>query len=194
MSNVQTNPQQEYRLPSIAEIYSNDSISVIRRDAQLQRLLNEPPKPEWLEKHPYATKKVVLNGRVIEEPADYLPVQRVEWLLTNIFLKWRFEIKDVKLIANSVVVVGRLHYFDYVSSDWSWQDGVGACPLQTDKGHGATDFNAIKSAAVQMGAPAAESFALKDAAEKIGKIFGKDLNRRDSISYSSIEKRYENIL
>jgi hypothetical protein len=34
--------------------------------------------------------------------------------------------------------------------------------------------------------PAAESYAVKDAAEKIGRIFGKDLNRKDLLTYDSI--------
>ena len=37
-------------------------------------------------------------------------------------------------------------------------------------------------------APAAESYAIKDAAEKLGKIFGKDLNRKDVIGYESLLK------
>ena len=36
--------------------------------------------------------------------------------------------------------------------------------------------------------PAAESYAVKDAAEKIGKIFGKDLNRADQIVYDELAK------
>ena len=41
-------------------------------------------------------------------------------------------------------------------------------------------------------APAAESYAVKDAAEKIGKLLGKDMNRADRIMYDTlptIEKR-----
>jgi hypothetical protein len=34
-----------------------------------------------------------------------------------------------------------------------------------------------------MSAPASESYAIKDAAEKIGAIFGKNLNRADRMSY-----------
>lgn len=34
-----------------------------------------------------------------------------------------------------------------------------------------------------MAVPAAKSYAIKDAAEMFGKIFGKDLNRKDEISY-----------
>ena len=41
----------------------------------------------------------------------------------------------------------------------------------------------MSSGAIQMWAPSAESFAIKDAAEKLGKIFGKDLNRKDDIAY-----------
>ena len=39
---------------------------------------------------------------------------------------------------------------------------------------------------VMKAAPAAESYAIKDAAEKIGKLFGKDLNRADKIMYDSL--------
>jgi len=35
-------------------------------------------------------------------------------------------------------------------------------------------------------APAAESYAVKDAAEKIGKLFGKDMNRADKIMYDTL--------
>ena len=41
-----------------------------------------------------------------------------------------------------------------------------------------------------MGAPAAESYAVKDAAEKIGKLFGKDLNRKDNINYDNLKDKY----
>ena len=68
-----------------------------------------------------------------------------------------------------------------------YQDGIGACPLQTDQGAGAIEFNKIKSNAIMLAAPAAESYAFKDAAEKIGKIFGKDLNRKDEIGYMSLQ-------
>lgn len=67
-----------------------------------------------------------------------------------------------------------------------WQDGVGAAPLQINSGKGAIDFNEIKSNAVMLAAPASETYAIKDAAEKIGKIFGKDLNRHDQIMYDSL--------
>lgn len=187
---METSQQQTpEKLPSIAEIYSNDQMPVLRKDSLFQVLVNQDPKKDWVKVHPII-KTQTASGEYV--PYVYLPVERVEWLLTNIFLKWRVEVKDVKLIANSVCVTVRLHYYDHSSKEWHWQDGIGAAPLQTNQGAGATDFNAIKSSAVQIGAPAAESYAFKDAAEKIGKLFGKDMNRKDVIAYDTLKDRYAN--
>lgn len=183
------------KLPSIAEIYNSEDMPVLQKDSLFQVLINNDPKNEWIKFHPTIKKKVTSpNGKEEYVALKYLPIERVEWLLTNICLKWRVEIKDSKLIGNSIVIVVRLHYYDHSSQEWLWQDGIGAAPLQTDKGAGAIEFDKIKSGAVQMGAPAAESFAVKDAAEKIGKLFGRDLNRDSVISYDSLADRYEKVI
>jgi hypothetical protein len=170
--------QPKSNLPSIAEIYNNDTMPVLQKDSLFQVLVNQEPKKDWVKIHP-----------ITKEP--YIPIERIEWLLTNIFLKWRVEIKDSKIMANSVCVTVRLYYYDHASQEWHWQDGIGAAPLQTEKGAGAIQFDKIKSAAVQMGAPMAETFAVKDAAEKIGKLFGKDLNRKEVLSFDSLKDRYD---
>ena len=72
-----------------------------------------------------------------------------------------------------------------------WQDGIGAMAIQTDKGKGAMDWNYTKPDGVMKAAPAAESYAFKDAAEKIGKLFGKDMNRADQIAYDSLASTFE---
>jgi hypothetical protein len=172
---------QNCKLPTIQEIYSETSPDSIKQN-QLNILLNQPPLPEWIKKHPLVKKKV--NGVFV--PIEYLPIERVEYLLTRLFIKWSFEIKEVKLVANSVVVIGRLHYQNQITGQWEYQDGVGATPLQLDEGSNAIDFTKIKSNAVMIAAPAAKSYAIKDAAECIGKIFGKDLNRADQIGYDNL--------
>lgn len=160
------------KLPKIQDLYADKELAL--KQNELNMLLNQPPKQDWLKEHP-----MVKNLK-------YIPIQRVEWLLTSIFTKWWVEILNVQLIANSIQVTIRLFYQDPLTNEILHQDGVGAQPLQTDKDAGATDFNRIKSNAVQIGVPAAESYAVKDAAEKIGKIFGKDLNRADQIAYNLI--------
>lgn len=188
-------PKQPSNLPTIAEIYANDLMPVLQKDALFTTLVNQEPKKEWIKEHPTIKKKVLDgNGREQYVPLKYIPIERTEWLLTNICLKWRVEIKDSKLVGNSVVVTVRLHYFNHAVNEWDWQDGIGASPLQTDKGAGAIEFDKLKSGAVQMGAPAAESYAVKDAADKIGRLFGRDLNRDTVLTYDHIVDRYENAL
>lgn len=160
---------RENALPKIADLYEDREM--VAKTNMLNMLVNQPPKDEWLKEHP------TVRG------LKYIPIQRIEWLLTSIFVRWWVEVLNVCLIANSVVVTVRLFYKDPLSDEILHQDGVGAAPLQTDKGAGATDFNSVKSSSVQIAAPAAESFAIKDASEKIGKLFGKDISRPDAISY-----------
>lgn len=154
-------------LPKLNDLYEN--VEVAAKNTQLNILVNQEPKPAWVKQNKFANNTL------------YIPIQTVEYLLTSIYLKWKVEIKGVQVVANSVVVMVRLHIQDPVTGEWDWQDGVGASPIQTEKGASATDFTKVNTSAVQMAAPAAESYAIKDAAEKLGKLFGKDLNRKEVI-------------
>lgn len=139
---------------------------------RLKQILNVEPPAKWVRENPYA------------RGVKYLPIDKVELMLDTIFQEWRSEIKSVSQLAQSVVCVVRVHYRNPVTGEWSFCDGVGATPLKTDKGYDAADMAHIKSDAVSTGAPAAESYAIKDAAEHLGKIFGRDLNRSDTVSFS----------
>ena len=167
------------KLPALKDIY--DDKLVIAKNQELNILLNADPKPEWIKKHPYI------------KDYFYIPIEQLEKLMIAIYSKWRSEIKNVQLIANSVVVTVRVHYLDPVSGEWDWTDGVGATPIQIDKDAGATDFSRMKSSAIQMSAPSAETYAIKDAIEKLGRIFGKDLNRKDIISYGFLENSIKDL-
>jgi hypothetical protein len=138
-------------------------------------LLNQNPAKSWIKKHP------LYNN-------DYLPIDKVEFLLTIFFKIWRVEVKNVFQIANSVCVTVRLYYQDADSNKLNWQDGAGANPLQVNSGAKPMDSDAIKSNAVMLALPIAETNAIKDAADKIGKIFGRDLNRKDTLNYDILVK------
>lgn len=160
------------KLPTLTELY--DDSSIIQKQNKLNLILNAEPKKEWVKQHPFVKN------------LNYLPIERVEYLLTMIFTKWRVEVKEVKLLANSIVTTVRVYVQDPITGEWDWQDGIGAMPIQVAKGSGATEFDKMNSSAVQIGSPASESFAIKDACEKFGRIFGKDLNRKDNISYDRL--------
>lgn len=169
MSNQLQTTNEKYKLPELAELYGDVELAGKHND--LNKLLNCQPKKEWVKQNTFANN------------SNYIPVEIIEYLLTSIFIKWRLEVKSISVIANSVVAIVKLHVWNPITGEWDWQDGVGASPIQTKKGAPATDFAQVNTAAVQMAAPAAETYAFKDAAEKFGKLFGKDLNRKDEMNY-----------
>lgn len=177
--------EEERQLPTIESLYQNRDLAI--QQNKLAVLLNQPPNETWISEHPFVSVKDSegRNGKL-----KYLPIERIEWLMTNVFKTWHVEIRNTQLIGNSVVVTVRVHYTSLMG-DEKWTDGIGATPLQTDKGSGATDFNKLKASAVQMAAPSAETYAIKDACEKLGKLFGKDLNRQRDIAYDSLLKQEE---
>ena len=164
---------EKKQLPNLSDLYDGD-IELKDDQNKLNILLNQPPKASWIKDHPFA------------RGVKYIPIGRIEYLLTRLFIKWWVEVKSIQTIANSCVVTIRLHYQNIENNEWSCQDGIGAAPIQTEKDSGAMDWNKVRTDSVMKAAPAAESYAIKDAAEKIGKIFGKDLNRKDEIIYNSL--------
>jgi recombination DNA repair RAD52 pathway protein len=161
------------KLPTLSELVTESEEK--SKQSALTVLLNQPPPDKWVKEHPMTKIK-------------YLPIERVEYLLTRIFGSWSVQINDVKILANSVVVSVRLFVTHPLTLETIFNDGVGAMPIQTDKGQGAMDWNFAKANGVQLAAPAAETFAIKDAAEKFGKLFGKDLTRKDVILYDDLYK------
>ncbi len=112
----------------------------------------------------------------------YAPIGKVKFMLTAIFRLWRLEIVEVKQVLNSMQATVRLHYLDPIDEVWYWQDGVGADKIQIEAAPKGTpknspiDFTKMTSDAIQKAAPSAVSYALKNAAQKIGTIFGGDLD------------------
>lgn len=161
----------------IIKLVNDDRALELKNQGELIDVLRKDPPTEWIKKHPFA------NG------VNYLPIGKVEHLLDVLFLEWRIEVLSISQLAQSIVCVARVHYRNPISGDWSFHDGVGAVPLKTDKGFSAADLSHIKSDAVMTGAPAAKSFAIKDAAEHLGDLFGRNLNRDDDLVFKNI---YEN--
>ena len=156
-------------LPTLAEI---SSMVIDERDKKgaLNVLLNQEPPKSFILSHPLSK-------------VQYIPIQTIEFLMTKIFGDWSVEVKRESLIANSICVTVRVRYKCPITGEEMFQDGVGAQPLQTDKGKSPTDFSAIKNDSVQKALPSAESYAIKDACQKIGKIFGKDIARATTKDY-----------
>lgn len=163
------------KLPTLNELLTDNEDSL--KQNALTVLLNQDPPAKWLTEHP------MIRGY------KYIPIEKIEFLLTRIFGSFNVEIRNTQIVANSVVVTVRLHVINPINGQPMWQDGIGAAPIQTDKGAGATDWNAVKTDGVQKAAPAAETYAVKDAAEKFGKIFGRDVARKTTMNYTDLLKK-----
>lgn len=151
-------------MSKVEALYANKEL--MDRVAKFNTVLNGETPEEWIK---------VLPGTTVK----YVPIQRLEWLMTSIFGQFKYEVKSILVINDSISVVVRVHYYNPVLDVWEWADGVGAAPLMATEGE----------MAVVLALPAAKSFAVKDAVEPLGKLFGKDLNRADQIAYDNLEKK-----
>lgn len=167
----------EKQLPTLKDLHHDESVAF--KNDQLNLLLNQPTPEKWIKDHPFAKN------------VKYIPIDKVEFLLTRIFQEWKVEIIKYSALFNSVSCHIRLHYKNPISGEWSFHDGVGAVGVQTDAGKSAADLGAIKQDAVMKALPAAESYAIKDAAEKLGILFGKNLNRKDTIGFAGAYSKDE---
>lgn len=170
------------KLPKIQDLH-HDLQEAFKTD-QLNLLLNQPVPKSWVCKHPIATKEIIVDGQKRKVPVEYIPIDKIEFMLTKIFGEWRCEVMREGQMFNSVYVAIRLHYKNPLDGVWSFHDGLGSVGVQTDKGESASNLAAIKQDAIMKALPAAKSYALKDAAENLGVLFGKDLNRKDTLGFS----------
>ena len=157
-------------LPTLAEL--NTDIQQAFKNDQLNYLLNQEPPASWIKENKYANN------------TKYVPIDKIEMLLTRIFQEWRVEVIDFKQLFNAVSCNIRLHYKNPISGEWQYHDGVGAMQIQTKAGASPADLGAINNNAVMMALPAAKSYAIKDAADHLGKLFGRDLNRKDTMAFT----------
>lgn len=171
----------EVKVPTLEDLINDERLPEEKeRDSkrkELSIILNTDPPKSWIKKHPIGNY-------------EYIPIERIEYLLSRIFVRWWVEvIGQPILIANSVVVNVRVFVINPITGEVEHNDGVGAEPLQTNSGANPNDIMAMKSNAVKLAVPNAKTNAIKDAVEMWGKIFGKDINRQENIDYSTILRK-----
>ena len=141
-------------------------------DDEFLEIVNQEPPENIVKNHP------MVSG------VKYIPIDKVELMLTKVFQKWNIEVLKTEHILNSVCVTVRLHYRNPITKEDTFQDGVGAMKIQVEKGENASNLQKIIPDAIMLALPAAKSYAIKDAAEHIGKVFGRDLNRKDTMAFN----------
>lgn len=173
---TKTNGTPKYKVPSIADLMKG--VEGIEKTEGLNTLLSTPPPAEWVKEHPY------IKGY------RYLPIDKVEYLLRRIFKQYKIEIRKTGMLMNAVEVTVRVHYLDPATGKMRYHDGVGAQELQTEAKTGPLkmDMSNVNKGAVMMALPIAKSVAIKDACDHFGKLFGCDLNRKDTLAFKPDEE------
>lgn len=138
--------------------------------SDFNKMVNSSPRAEWIKTNKYS------------QNAKYLPIRIVEELLSEVFPIWQVEqVGEPKILGNSVVISVNLKVFNPLVSQWLNYAGVGAVPIEVKKDAHPTDFTKINPKALHKNVPAALSFAVSNAAKKIGKLFGSHLNSKETM-------------
>ena len=165
---------EQSKLPTLAELFTD--VELASKDNQLNVILNQQPPQSWVRVNKYANNSL------------YLPIDKVEYLLRKIFGTYSIAITGQGTAFNGVWVTVRLTVTNPVTGQTVSHDGIGAEALQVKSGCSAADLANINTGALSIAFPKAKTFAIKDAAEQFGRIFGADLNRKDIMEYKVNEE------
>lgn len=165
-------------MSNIIEYVEPNELEKLFKEEKIKEALNRFPPQKWVKQHPFVKSHY------------YLPIDKVEYLLDKIYKKYRIEVKKTGMLMNSVEVTVRVWYRDLQSGEMEYHDGVGACELQTQKDTGNLkgDMSNVNRGAVAMALPIAKTVAVKDACDHLGNIFGRNINRKDTLPYEADDK------
>lgn len=124
-------------------------------------------------------KPVPAKHQNIHQGATYVPVGYMETTLDSLYFGlWQTKNITVDVKTNEIVATLELGVFHPVLKQWIWRAGTGSVPIQQRSGSQISSMvdTKIKNA-IQKNAPAAKAFAFKNAAQSLGTVFGRDLNR-----------------
>lgn len=134
----------------------NDGIGYIKENFDnLDDVLNAEPNPQWLEKE-------IIQGKDVLN----LSIEKTEFILNRLFKNVMIEVKETLLSEKVATITVRVHYTNR-DGEKMFHDGVASCDIND------TNYRSML--------PALKSVAIKDSVHHIGRIFGRDLNRKNTI-------------
>lgn len=125
-------------------------------------------------------------GKTADGKASTIPISFIEMTLDETFKGlWSTENFTYQVFANEVVGSLELVAIHPVNGMQIRRTGAASIQIMVNKGTNPLDINNKKSNALDMGFPRLKSECLKNAAQSLGKIFGRDLNRDKSDVFKS---------
>lgn len=157
--------------------FSHESVTLkeedIRRiEAFNSRLNTSPPESE-----------IKINDKA--NNSKYLPISFVQVKLDEIFLgMWSFRMEHYEVVVNEIVGHGTLTVINPVTGQKIERSGSAAVVIQQSSGSAIAHVSSkIKNTLVK-DFPHLQAECLKSAAKTLGKIFGRDLNRKFQDHYT----------
>lgn len=152
--------------------------NILTQLQEFTKLLNKEPDPKELSSTP--------DGR-----AKTLPISYVEMTLDEIFAgQWGTRNFTTRVIANEVCGELELYVMHPVTGNEITRVGSAAIIIQVDrapdgvnKNEWANDPRNKKPNALDLGYPKLKAECVKNAAASLGKVFGRDINRKESDSF-----------
>lgn len=168
--------------PSEQALAKKSDIQVLADLQKFNMLCNEEPKSNWIQKNKYA------------DNTDYIPIGILQSNLDRIFNGlWQTYDFHHSVIANELVGSIILEYFHPVMRCWIKRTGTGSVMIRFYSDKPKKDSKEVKQPeqkrsdkfalenkitnALTMDYPHLEAQCLRSAMGKIGKLFGRDLNR-----------------
>ena len=146
-------------------VYESKEIQQVKDTMDgLYKTLSKKPDPKHIKKNKYANN------------SNYVEIGYIEAQLDRLFLSWDWIVDSVQLIANGIVVTGKL-VVKTVNGNTITRSGVAGVEIQTLKNATSLTPETISSKALDRDPGRAEAYALKNAASKLGNVFGRGLNR-----------------
>jgi hypothetical protein len=147
-----------------------------------QAKLNREPNPAELGKTP--------DGK-----AKTLPISFIEMTLDELFLgQWETSEPTYQQVFNEVVGSLVLTVWHPITNRPIRRVGFASVVITQDKDASISEFNATKKKnALDLSFPKLKSECTKNAAQSLGKIFGRDLNRTQADTYNPVYKKLSDV-
>ena len=145
----------------------SDYNDIVANFEKVSSMLNKQPSKKHIKQNAMA------------DNTQYIPISIIEKTLDESFAGlWSTRNCKIYQMLNSVVCELELEVV--MNGVKITRIGVGAVPIQLKKGEVEIAPHTINIMGLQKNVPAAKSFALSNAAQSLGEIFGRNLNRKET--------------
>lgn len=145
------------------------------------KALNTPPKKSGsVQTNPYANN------------SKYIPISYVEmWLDQYFFGLWETVNFKTEVVVNEIIGSIELKVYHPYKNIWITRTGAASTPIQLQRGSGVTEVQQKIHNTLVKDYPHLKAECVKNAARSLGKLFGRDLNRKFEDTYTPLLKLAE---